>query len=305
MHFFVELSFATCGIQRKRGQLRMRYNGAMHIKDYLIPLAIFLGFEVLACALWLATGTIFYLFNFSYIGSCLALGTILFAKKVSWARQFTLFAIGLYMLGYIGIIKGENMQITGFWYYLFLGVFEGAVIHYLVAKVFGPFLFGRGWCGYACWTAMVLDCLPHKVPASHERKRFGWVRYVVFVVSLLFVGALMLLQMPDLDNVMFWTFIVGNVLYYAVGITLAFVLKDNRAFCKYVCPITVFLKVGTSCARLRIQVDEGACIHCGKCTAICPMDVEVPSNSRKKKNATECILCMECVKECPTKALHL
>ena len=46
------------------------------------------------------------------------------------------------------------MQIEGFWYYLFLGVFEAATIHDAVAKIFDPLLFGRGWCGYACWTAM-------------------------------------------------------------------------------------------------------------------------------------------------------
>ena len=49
------------------------------------------------------------------------------------------------------------MQIEGFLYYLFTGVFEAATIHYAIAKIFGPLLFGRGWCGYACWTAMVLD----------------------------------------------------------------------------------------------------------------------------------------------------
>ena len=33
------------------------------------------------------------------------------------------------------------------------------------------------------------------------------------------------------------------------------------------------------------------------------MDVEVNNNSRKRKNATECILCYECTKVCPKKAL--
>ena len=28
-------------------------------------------------------------------------------------------------------------------------------------------------------------------------------------------------------------------------------------------------------------------------------------NSRKRKNATECILCNNCVRNCPKKALHL
>ena len=36
---------------------------------------------------------------------------------------------------------------------------------------------------------------------------------------------------------------------------------------------------------------------------ICPMEVEVNNDSRKRKNATECILCHKCTKECPVKAL--
>ncbi len=57
-------------------------------------------------------------------------------------RGFVQLAVGSYMLLYLGIISCENMQIEGFWYYLFLGVFEAATIHYAVAKIFGPLLFG-------------------------------------------------------------------------------------------------------------------------------------------------------------------
>ena len=34
------------------------------------------------------------------------------------------------------------------------------------------------------------------------------------------------------------------------------------------------------------------------------MDVEMTDNSRKRKNGTDCILCMECVKVCPKEALQ-
>ena len=33
------------------------------------------------------------------------------------------------------------------------------------------------------------------------------------------------------------------------------------------------------------------------------VDVDVTDPSRKRENGTECILCMECVKNCPKKAL--
>ena len=196
------------------------------------------------------------------------------------------------------------MQIEGFWYYLFLGVFEAATIHYAVAKIFGPLLFGRGWCGYACWTAMILDLLPYKLPEK-PRKRFGFIRYLVFAGSLVFVGALFVLAVPNLERIMFWSFLIGNAIYYVVGIALAYLFKDNRAFCKYICPITVFLKPASYYSYMRVTVDPKACISCGKCKKVCPMEVGVNNNARNRKNATECILCMRCVEECPVKALKL
>lgn len=134
------------------------------MKKYLPAGLMWLLFELIAVALWLALDNVFYLLNFSYIGLALGLGLAMYAAKLRYARNFVQFAVGLYMLIYLGIICRENMQLEGFWYYLFLGVFEAAVIHYAVAKIFGPVLFGRGWCGYACWTAMVLDLLPYKTP---------------------------------------------------------------------------------------------------------------------------------------------
>ncbi|WP_349820192.1 4Fe-4S dicluster domain-containing protein [Catenibacterium sp. RTP21428st1_D7_RTP21428_210409] len=43
---------------------------------------------------------------------------------------------------------------------------------------------------------------------------------------------------------------------------------------------------------------------CFKCLQLCPMNVEVNNESRGRKNGTDCILCYECTKECPVKALH-
>lgn len=272
------------------------------MKKILIPILMWTIFEAVAVTLWLTKNNLFYLLNFSYIGTALAIGLLLMTKRHKYARRFVQLFVGLYMLVYLGLINGENMQIEGFWYYLFTGVFEAATIHYAVAKIFGPLIFGRGWCGYACWTAMVLDFLPYPVPAE-DRKPYGFWRYVVFAASLLFVGSLFLLQVGNLERIMFWSFLIGNLLYYAVGIWLAFRFRDNRAFCKYLCPITVFLKPMSYFARFRIQCDKSKCISCGKCRKVCPMNVDMLDDSRSRKNGTECILCMECVKACPRQAL--
>lgn len=272
------------------------------MKKLFLPIFMFCVFETVALTLWLTKDNIFYLFNFSYIGTSIALGLFLYIKKFRHARRVTQLLVGIYMLVYLGIICNENMQIEGFWYYLFTWVFEAAAIHYAVAKIFGPLVFGRGWCGYACWTAMVLDFLPYKTPRAPRRK-FGWIRYITFSLSLIFVGALFLANVGGIEKIMFWSFLIGNLLYYAVGIALAFILKDNRAFCKYICPITVFLKPMSYFSLTRVKCDKSKCISCGKCRRVCPMDVDVTDNSRKRKNGTECILCFECVKNCPKNAL--
>lgn len=272
------------------------------IKKYLSSVLILSIFEAIAVTLWLTKDNIFYLFNFSYIGFSIATGLFLFSKKYKHSRRITQLLVGIYMLIYLGLICNENMQIEGFWYYLFTGVFEAATIHYAVAKIFGPLLFGRGWCGYACWTAMILDFLPYKTP-EFPRKKFGWIRYIVFAVSLIFVACLFLAHVGNIEQIMFWIFIAGNILYYIAGIALAFLFKDNRAFCKYICPITVFLKPMSYFSLTRIKCDTNKCISCGKCKQVCPMNVDMTDNSRKRKNGTECILCFECVKACPKNAL--
>lgn len=133
--------------------------------------------------------------------------------------------------------------------------------------------------------------------------QIGWIRYIVFLVALVFVAALFIADVANIEDIMFWAFIVGNVLYYIVGIALAIAFQDNRAFCKYICPITIFLKPMSYFALFRIKCDKSKCVSCGKCKKVCPMDVDVTDNSRRRKNGTECILCMECVKSCPKDAL--
>ena len=187
------------------------------MKKYLSSFIMLAVFETVAVVLWLTKDNLFYLFNFSYIGLSIALGLFLYVRKVRYARRVVQFLVGSYMLLYLGLICNENMQLEGFWYYLFTGVFEAATIHYAVAKIFGPLLFGRGWCGYACWTAMILDLLPYKRPKG-PRKKLEFLRYIMFALSLAFVSALFLLQVGHLERIMFWSFLVGNVLYYIVGI---------------------------------------------------------------------------------------
>ena len=275
------------------------------MKNKLIAISMLLFFLAVGLTLWLTQDNLFYLLNFGYIGAFVSLGIYLMLNKKPFARNVAQIGVGAYMLVYLGVILRENMQIEGFWFYLFSGVFQAAVIHYLVAKIAGPLLFGRGWCGYACWTAAVLDLLPYKTQHGERKSKLGVMRYVLFALSLCFVGGLFLLGVGDIEGIMYVSFITGNVIYYAVGIILAFALKDNRAFCKYICPVTVFLKPMSYFSLLRIKVDKDKCVSCGKCERACPMNVAVTDSKRSRKNGTECIVCLECVNVCPKRAVKM
>ena len=275
------------------------------MKKYLPALGMWLLFETVAVSLWLALGKVFYLLNFSYIGTALALGLALYAAGWRYARHVVQFAVGLYMLVYLGLICRENMQIEGFWYYLFLGVFEAAVIHYAVAKLVGPLVFGRGWCGYACWTAMVLDLLPYRTPQAPRKEGLGKLRWLTFALAPVFVASLFIFDVEGKERVMWYSFLIGNAVYYAVGIALAFAFRDNRAFCKYLCPITIFLKASSRFSLMRVEADPKKCVSCGKCRKVCPMNVAPDQPFAMRANRTECILCMKCAENCPKGALAL
>jgi polyferredoxin len=197
------------------------------------------------------------------------------------------------------------MQIEGFFYYITIGTFEAAVIHYLVAKIGGPLVFGRGWCGYACWTVMVFDLLPYKEPKNPRINKLGLLRIGVFIFSLAYFIYVFVFYKRNIENIMFYSFIIGNIIYYGIGISFAYIFKDNRAFCKYFCPITVFLKPTSYFSLLRIKLNKDKCISCNRCKNVCPMNVDMLNNKRNRKNGTECILCLKCIQDCPKQALYI
>ena len=282
---------------------------AYELKNLRAPLILFISFWAIGIVLWQTKGNTFYLFNFGYIGTAVGIGIGLYvllpSKKKPSGRRFAQLLIGIYMLGFLGIIKMENMQLEGFFLYLLSGFFAGSVIHYLVAKILGPILFGRGFCGWACWTAMVLDFLPYKRNKTGRiAAKWESLRYVHFGFSLLLVLVLWFLfqyrPIPMGQAELAWL-VGGNTLYFASGIILAFTLKDNRAFCKYLCPITSILKITSRFAFLKIGGDKEKCTLCGACNKACPMDINIMEyvNNSKRVLSTECIFCFTCKTVCP------
>jgi len=286
----------------------------LNYKKLIVPVVVMLAFWGIAIWGFLASGFAQPLIMFGYIGTSLGVGLGLYGilpkKNKPIGRRLTLFLVGLFLIGFAIFMGHENSQIEGAIFGLLTGVIQMGVFHYLIAKIFGPLLFGRMWCGWACWTVMVLDLLPFKRPSGRLPGRWGWLRYLHFGLSLSVVLLLVYgigFRAGATGTIAVTWFIIGNLLYYAVGIILAYALKDNRAFCKYVCPVSVPLKATSRFSIIKIGGEPEKCNDCGACVKMCPMDVRIPEYilNGQRVLSTECSLCQTCTTVCARDALKL
>ncbi len=224
-------------------------------------------------------------------------------------RKTTLIVMGLYFILIIDFVNRTNSQIEGVFFYTFAGFFTVTTFHYLVGKVIGTAFIGRAWCGWGCWHAMVFELLPWYKPNNPRKEYFGAFRYLHFFLSLalvIFVWFVLDIRyelFASNQNII-W-FITGNIIYYSLGIFLAFHMKDNRAFCKYACPIPVLQKIFGRFAVLKPKIEDKKCNECGICQKNCPMDIDILSYKKRGERilSTECILCGQCFDSCPKKAI--
>ena len=165
-------------------------------------------------------------------------------------RTHLLMLLPLFLL-FLGICQRENLQLEEFVFYFLLFLQTGIIIrvcvHFLIAKIFGPFIWGRGFCGWACWTGAILEWLPikenKKIPVNLTR-----YRYISLIISLGIPITLILLgydwinmHINEQRHNMFlnygkpgsliW-FIVSNIIYYVLAIWLAFKFRKNVRFAK-------------------------------------------------------------------------
>ena len=286
----------------------------LNLNKLIVPGVVMVAFVTLGIVGWRSSGEFMALFFFGYIGLAVGVGLGLYAalpkNKKPLGRRLSLFLVGTFLIGFAAIYNGENMQLEGVFFGLLGGVYQAAVVHYLIAKIFGPMLFGRIWCGWACWTVMVLDLLPFKRPSGRLPRKWGRARYAHFALSMaLVVVAYFGFGFRDgaLGNAALAWYLAGNLCYYLAGIGLAYALKDNRAFCKYLCPVAVPLKITSRFSLLKIEGKPEKCNNCQACVKMCPMDIRIPEyiQGDQRVLSTECSLCQTCITVCSHDALKM
>jgi NAD-dependent dihydropyrimidine dehydrogenase PreA subunit len=69
----------------------------------------------------------------------------------------------------------------------------------------------------------------------------------------------------------------------------------SRFWCRILCPLGAFYAIPARFSLLRRRVDK--CVSCGKCESRCRMGAIFGQTKYRKE---ECVLCMDCVYDCPT-----
>lgn len=237
-------------------------------------------------------------------------------KAKNIVRIINIFLISALLFGLASILARQNLQIEGFFFYVLTGTFGGVTVHFLMGKIIGPVFFGRSWCSWGCWTLMVLDLLPFKKSKRWGNHGLKKIKYIHFIASLAIVAVLVfgfnfITHKPDAApgepgtlTTLYW-FLTGNALYYLAGIILAIIFKDNRAFCKYICPVSVLLKAANIFSVLRIKGTREACTKCNTCVKNCPFNIKIPEYLEQgtRVKSTECVMCMKCIASCPEAVL--
>ena len=77
----------------------------------LAPFGMWIVFEIVAVTLWLTKDNLFYLLNFSYIGTSITVGLLLFQFNYKHARRIVQLLVGLYMLIYWGLYAGKTCRL--------------------------------------------------------------------------------------------------------------------------------------------------------------------------------------------------
>jgi ferredoxin-type protein NapH len=200
-----------------------------------------------------------------------------------------------------------------------MGIVSGSALVFMGLLVSSLF-FGRMWCGWLCPGGAVQEFAFGANDRRVNGKKLDWIKWVIWVVWLgltlfLLINAGGILKvMPFIGTTMGISVLEFHmyVIYYGVLLLLVApaLLFGRRWMCHTFCWMAPFMIIGRRIANwlnlpgVRLKAYSDNCIACGRCTAVCPMSLEVQAMVLDRKTEhLECILCKSCVAVCPKDVL--
>ena len=77
--------------------------------------------------------------------------------------------------------------------------------------------------------------------------------------------------------------------------------RYGRLYCQTICPVGTMLGTISRFSLLRLNIDDKKCVGCGLCERHCRSSCVDVKNHRIDNS--RCVLCMECLADCPVKAI--
>jgi polyferredoxin len=171
---------------------------------------------------------------------------------------------------------------------------------------FENYLIGRLLCGWICPWGLLnrLGLIINHALRRHPRRTlilasgnflFSITATLVVMNWMIDLGTLFKPQHPYFGQV--W-------LAFVILMLIGFVILQRMGFkfCETICPFGMYLTVVTQKNSLRIIFDASrACVDCGLCTQVCPMDLsprEMDFKDPMNGGFGQCILCGDCIDIC-------
>jgi len=171
---------------------------------------------------------------------------------------------------------------------------------------FENYFVGRILCGWLCpWGllnrfGMIIN---HTLRRHKRRSLILFTANLIFAITATLVVLYWLIDLRTFFQPQHPYF---GLVWAAFGIlvVIAFVIlhKMGFKFCQTICPFGMYLTVVTQQNSLRITFDSSrACVDCGLCTQVCPMDLsprEMDFKEHMNGGFGQCILCGDCIDVC-------
>lgn len=200
------------------------------------------------------------------------------------------------------------------------GIINGSFIVFLFLFLFS-IPFGRLFCAYFCPAGGLQECafiVNEKVPKQGWRNGVKFIIWGIWLTVVVFCyfssGKIVAVDFFfETENGISVSNIQSYIIYYGI-ISLIFIpaiLFGKRVFCHYFCWMAPFMILGTKLRKVlhlpgvHIKIsDKDKCISCGRCSKVCPMGIDVISETRNKTIGNpECIQCGACIDNCPKNVL--
>jgi polyferredoxin len=187
---------------------------------------------------------------------------------------------------------------------------HSAVFIMLLALIIGLVLTGKSFCGWICPLGAVQEGLGgigrrlwprayDRVPRWLERV-LHYLKWAVLAWVLVQTARTSLLVFQDWDpyyNLFrIWTDEVAISGYAVTGVTLLLSLFIPRPFSRFACPLGAFNGLFNSFAFIGITRDATTCTECGRCTRVCPVNIDLCAT--KTVWSVECMRCLKCIDAC-------